>query len=94
MTAATEFFAVLTVAFPKIKSLFHKHTIKYAKNVWDFMVLYNLQVKRKLHLGIQTLITTRSLEGIIINYVSSYTPRRGNSFGSGPISVNYCIQKL
>ena len=34
----------------------------------DCTVASNLQGKQKLNLGIQTLITARSLEGTIINY--------------------------
>ena len=48
-----------------------------------------------LHCGIQTLITARSLEGTIINFIYySYSPRRGDSFGGGAITVNYSTRKL
>ena len=48
----------------------------------------------KLHLGIQTLITARSLEGIKINYIHSCSSWRGDSSGGGPIIVNYSTWKL
>ena len=37
----------------------------------------DLQRKWKLHIGNQTLVTARSLEGTIINYIYSYSPWRG-----------------
>ena len=77
-----------------IKSLFHKHTLKYVEAVEDCTVMSDLQGKRKLHLGIQTLITARSLEGTIMNYIYSCSPRTGDSFGGGPISIHYSIWKL
>ena len=40
----------------------------------DFTLAYDLQGKQKLHLGIQMLITARSLEGTIINYIYVPTP--------------------
>ena len=59
---------------PIIKSLFHKHTLKYVeRDVEDFTVTCNLQGKQKLHLGIQILITARSLEVIIINFIYVYS---------------------
>ena len=60
----------------------------------DCTVTSDLQGKRKLHLGIQTLITATYLEGTIMNYIYSCSPRTGDSFGGGPISVRYSIQKL
>ena len=54
---------------PIIKSLFHKHTLKYAEVVEDCTVANDLQEQQKLHLGIQTLIIARSLEGTKINYI-------------------------
>ena len=60
----------------------------------DCTVTCDLHGKQKLHLEIQMLITTRSLEGTIINYIYSCSPWRGNSFGGGPISLNYSIWKL
>ena len=57
----------------------------------DCTVACNLQGKQKLHLGNQMLITARSLEGIIINYISSCSTLRGNLFVGGLISVNYSI---
>ena len=82
------------ITCPIIKSLFHGHTLKYVEVVEDCTVTSDLPGKLKLHLGIQTLITARSLEGIIINYIYSCSPLRGDSFGGGPISVNCSIQKL
>ena len=55
----------------------------------DCTVTSDLQGKQKLHLGIQMLITARSLEGTIINNIYSCSPWRGDSFGGGPISVHY-----
>ena len=49
----------------------------------DFTVKCDLQGK-KLHLEIQTLITARSLEGSIINYIYSYSPLKGDLFGVVP----------
>ena len=72
----------------------HEHTLRYAEAVEDCTVTSDLRGKRKLHLGIQTLITARSLEGTIISYIYSCSPRRGDSFGGGIISVHYSIQKL
>ena len=40
------------------------------------------------------LITARSLEGTIINYIYSCSPRKGNLFGGGPITVHYSIWRL
>ena len=68
--------------------------LKHAEAVEDCTVTSDLQGKRKLHLGIQTLITARSLGGTIINYIYSCSPRTGDSFGGGPISVHYSIRKL
>ena len=64
---------------------------KYAENVGGFTVGCDLQEKQKLHLRIQMLITARSSEGTIMNYICSYCPRKGNLFGDGPISVNYSM---
>ena len=74
--------------------MFHEHTLKYAEAVEDCTITSDLQGKRKLHLGIQTLITATYLEGTIINYIYSCSPRTGDSFGSGPIFVHYSIRKL
>ena len=60
----------------------------------DCTVACDLHRKRKLHLGIQMLITARSLEGTIVLYIYSCFPWKGNSFEVGPISVNYSVQKL
>ena len=79
---------------PIIKSLFYEHTLKYAEVVKDSTVASELRVNQKLHLGIQTLITARSLEGTIINYIYSCSPWKGDSFRAGPIFVNYSIRKL
>ena len=38
------------------------------------MVANDLQRKQKLYLGIQMLITARSLEGTVTNYIYSYSP--------------------
>ena len=62
--------------------------------VEDCTVTSDLQEKRKLHLGIHTVITAKSLEGTIINYIYSCFPWKGDFFGCGPISVHYSIQKL
>ena len=62
--------------------------------VEDCTVACDLQGKQKLHLGIQILITARSLEGTIINYIYSCSPWRGDLFGGSPFSVNYTIHKL
>ena len=35
----------------------------------DFTLACDLQGKQKLHIGIQTLITARSLEGTVVNYI-------------------------
>ena len=59
---------------PIIKSLFHKHTLKYAEVVEDCTVTSDLRGKQKVHLGIQKLMTARSLEGAIINYMYSCSP--------------------
>ena len=66
------------------------------RKLWKIVatVASNLRGKQKLHLGIQTLITARSLERTKINYIYSCSPWKGNSFGSGPIFVNYSIRKL
>ena len=82
------------ITCPIIKSLFHEHTLKYAEVVEDCTVMSDLRGKQKLHLGIQTLITARSLEGTILNYIYSCSPRTGDLFGGGPISVHYSIRKL
>ena len=79
---------------PIIKSLFHEYTLKYAEVVEDCTFTSDLRGKQKLHLGIQTLITARSLEGTTINYIYSCYPQTGNSFGGGAISVHYSIRKL
>ena len=60
----------------------------------DCTVTSDLQAKQKLHLGIQTLIAARSLEGTIINNIYSCIPQRGDLFGGGPISIHYSIRKL
>ena len=62
------------ITCPIIKSLFHEHKLKYVEVVEDCTVTSDLRGKRKLHLGIQTLITARSLEGTIINYIYSCSP--------------------
>ena len=49
---------------------------------------------KKLHLGIQMLVTARALESTVINYIYSCSPWRGNLFGGGPISIHYSIRKL
>ena len=54
-------------------------------------VASDLRGKQKLHLENQMLITARSLEGTIINYIHSCSPWRGDSFGGSPTSVNYSI---
>ena len=74
--------------------MFHEHTLKYAEAVEDCTVMSDLRGKRKLHLGIQMLITARSLEGTIVNYIYSCSLRTGDSFGGGSISVHYSIWKL
>ena len=74
--------------------MFHEHTLKYAEVVEDCTVMRDLRGKQKLHLGIQTLITARSLEGTILNYIYSCSPRTGDLFGGGPISVHYSTRKL
>ena len=76
------------------KSLFLKRTLKYAEVVEDCTVTSDLRGKQKLHLAIQTLVTAKSLEGTVINYIHSYSPWRGDLFGGGPISINYSIRKL
>ena len=65
--------------------------LKYAEVVEDCTVAWDLQGKQKLHLGIQMLITAKSLEGTIINYIYSYSQWRGNLFQGGSISINYGI---
>ena len=82
------------ITYPIIKSLFHEHTLKYAEAVEDCTVTSDLQGKQKLHLGIQTLITATYLEGTIINYIYSCSPRTGDSFLDSSISVHYSIRKL
>ena len=62
--------------------------------VEDCTITSDLQLKRKLHLGIQMLITATYLECIIINYIYYYSSRTGDSFAGGPISVDYSIRKL
>ena len=47
---------------------------KVAEVVGDFTLACKLQGKEKLHLGIETPITARSLESTIINYIYSYSP--------------------
>ena len=74
--------------------MFYEHTLKYAEDVEDRTVTSDIRGNRKVHLGIQTLITARSLEGTITNYIYSCSPRTGDSFGGGPISVHYSIRKL
>ena len=74
---------------PYNKILFHEHTLKYAEVVEDCTFKSDLRGKQKLHLGIQTLITARSLEGTVINYIYSCFPLRGDLFGCSPISLNY-----
>ena len=59
---------------PYNKSLVHEHTLKYAEDVEDCTFACDLQRKQKLHYGIQTLITARSLEGIIMNYIYILNP--------------------
>ena len=54
---------------PITKTWFHEHTLKYAEDVGDFTLACDLQVKQKLHHGIQMLITATSFEGTIINYI-------------------------
>ena len=54
---------------PKIKTYFHEHILKYADDEKDFTVACDLQGKQKLYHGIQTLITARSLEDSILNYI-------------------------
>ena len=54
---------------PITKILFDDQTLKYAEDVGDFTVTENLQGKQNLHLGMQMLITARSLENAIINYI-------------------------
>ena len=62
--------------------------------VEDCTIMNDLQGKWKFHLGIQMLITARSLKGIIITYMYSCSPWRGDLFGGGHISVDYSIRKL
>ena len=62
--------------------------------VEDCTITSDLQLNRKLHLGIQMLLTATYLESTIINdlyYCSSWT---GDSFAGGPISVDYSVRKL
>ena len=62
------------ITCPITKSLFHEHTLKYAEVVKDFTVTSDLREKQKLHFWIQMLVTARSLEGTIINYIYSCSP--------------------
>ena len=62
--------------------------------VEDCTITSDLQPKRKLHLGIQMLITATYSECIIINYIHYYSSRTGDSFAGDPISVDYSIRKL
>ena len=57
------------ITCPIIKFLFHEHTLNYAEVVKDCTIMSDLRGKRKLHIRIQMLITARSLEGTIINYI-------------------------
>ena len=61
---------------PAIKSLFQEHTLKYVEVVEDCAVTSDLRGKQKLHLGIQALITARSLEGTMYNKLLLPTKRR------------------
>ena len=54
---------------PIIKSLFRENTLKYVEAVEDCTITCDLQLNRKLHLGIQMLLTATYLEGTIINYI-------------------------
>ena len=82
------------ITCPIIKSLFRKNTLKYVEAVKDCTITSDLQLKRKLHLGIQMLITATYSECIIINYIYYYSSRTSDSFAGGPISVDYSIRKL
>ena len=79
---------------PIIKSLFRENTLKYVEAVEDCTITSDLQLKRKLHLGIQMLITATYSECIIINYIYYYSSRTDDSFAGDPISVDYSIRKL
>ena len=57
------------ITCPIIKSLFHENTLKYVEAVEDCTITSDLQLNRKLHLGIQMLLTATYLEGTIINYI-------------------------
>ena len=57
------------ITCPIIKSLFRENTLKYVEAVEDCTITSDLQLKRKLHLGIQMLITATYSECIIINYI-------------------------
>ena len=61
----------------------------------DCTVVSDLQGKQKFHLGIQTLITARSLEDTIIYYTYILLLLiKSNSFGDDYIFVNYSIMKV
>ena len=47
--------------------MFHEHTLKCAQHVENCTLAYDLQGNGKLHLGIRTLITVRSLEARVNN---------------------------
>ena len=55
----------------------HDHT---CGRCGDVTVAWDLQGKRKWYLGIQMLITARSLEATIINFIYSFFPLRCGSF--------------
>ena len=66
---------------PMIKSLFRENTLKYVEAVEaveDCTITSDLQLKQKLHFGIQMLITATYSECIIINYIYYYSSRTGD----------------
>ena len=74
--------------------MFCENTLKYVEAVEDCTITSDLQLKRKLHLGIQMLITATYSECIIIHYIYYYSSQTCDSFAGDPISVDYSIQKL
>ena len=83
---------LLRITCPTIWTLFHEHALKYAEVTGVCSVKCDMQWQRKLQRWIKTLLSLRSLEGIIVNYKVNYiyscSPWRGDSFGGDPISVD------
>ena len=85
---------LLRIMCPTTWTLFHEHALKYAEVMGVCSVECDLQQERKLQRWIETLLSPRSLEGTIVNYIYYCSPWRDNLFGGSPIFIDCSMRKL